>query len=236
MSLLERQMVAAPDISSMFGNERWFNRLGRQLGHFGPTGTCGGPTISRDGKKVAFDFADGSNRDVWIADITSGETQRLTYDPEVDHSPVWSADDTRLVFDSHRGGLGDPFVKATNGASSEIRLLPWRATLGAEDWSGDGKMISFISWSGEAQTDIWMLPLEKGSNPVPYLQTKANERHAKFSPNNRWVAYTSDESGKNEVYVQADIFMSHEHHGKELATIPGELIERKIYQVISCSS
>jgi Tol biopolymer transport system component len=86
------------------------------------------------GKKVAFDFADGSNRDVWIADIASGQTQRLTYDPEVDHSPVWSADDTRLVFDSHRGGLGDPFVKATNGASSEIRLLPWRATLGAEDW------------------------------------------------------------------------------------------------------
>jgi Tol biopolymer transport system component len=191
--------LSLPSYGSQF---TWFDRTGRQLGRIGPSGICANPAISRDGKKLAFDLAAGPDRDIWITDIASGHVQRLTFDPEVDHCPVWSPDGTRIVFDSHRNGSGDLFVKATNGASSEYRLLPWLAPCGADDWSRDGKTISFTSLSETAQNDIWMLPLDKGK-PFPYLQTKANEYGAKFSPNNRWVAYTSNDSGKYEVYVQA---------------------------------
>ena len=184
------------------GQFTWFNRAGKQVGTVGPPGLCGSPAISPDGRRIAFDFDNGPNRDIWTAEIGSGHVQRMTFDREVDHAPVWSPDGSRIVFDSHRSGLGDLYVKTVSGASSENRLLGWKEATGATDWSRNDAFIAFTSWIQVNNADIWILPLQAGGKPFPYLQTKSNENGARFSPDTRWIAYASDESGRAEIYVQ----------------------------------
>ena len=126
-----------------------------------------------------------------------------------------------MVFDSHRGGLGNLYVKALSGASSETRLLTWPERIGAEDSSRDGAFLAFTSFSNDGNIDIWILPLQPASKPFPYLQTKWREWQSKFSPDRRWMAYVSDQSGRDEVYVQAFDGTSAASGGKWLISSEG---------------
>lgn len=198
-----------------------FNRAGMQVGTLGPPGLCGSAVISPDGNRIAFDFDNGPNRDIWTAEIATGHVQRVTFDREVDHAPIWSPDGSRIAFDSHRSGLGDPYVKAVAGASSESRLLPWNNSTTVTDWSNNDAFIAFTSWDPANNSDIWILPLQARGKPFPYLQTKSNENRAKFSPDSRWIAYASNESGREEVYVQAFDGASPASGGKVLISTAG---------------
>jgi Tol biopolymer transport system component len=133
--------------------------------------------------------------------VATGEIRRLTFDPEVDHAPVWSPNGRDVAFDSHRSGLGDPHVKSTNGSGSERRLYGFSETTTVDDWSKDGGYVALTSWGGSANTDIWILPLSSARKPFACLRTKFREFQARFSPDSRWIAYVSNESGRNEVYV-----------------------------------
>src|SRR4029453_14037865 len=121
----------------------WFHRWGRRLGTLGPPGQYGNPELSPDGGRVVLNRADGSNMDIWTIDVAQGTPTRLTFDPKIDHIPVWSPDGSRVVFDSHRSGAGDLYQKASNGTGPEELLLSWDESMGAQDWSRDGRCILF---------------------------------------------------------------------------------------------
>jgi hypothetical protein len=180
----------------------WFDRSGKELGKLGPVGDGGDPAISPDGKLVAYDLAEGPNRDIWMIDVATGQSRRLTFDPEVDHVPVWSQNGEQILFDSHRTAAADLYVvPAAGGAQS--RHLPWPSGLTADDWSSDGQFVFLTTFTPEANSDIRVLPADAHSEPFVWLQTKANEFNARLSHDRRWLAYVSDESGRNEIYVQS---------------------------------
>jgi len=166
--------------------------------------------LSPDGKRLAFsdEVSDGNTwtGDIWIYDIDRDLKTKLTTHPAVDHWPIWSPDGSELAFDSERDGpRHTPYVKATNGASPERPLFQPDSGLGYGllDWSMDGRFIVFqAAKEGSNPVDLWVLPLLGDRKPFAYLTTPFQKGNAVFSPDGRWLAYVSFESGKPEVVVQ----------------------------------
>ena len=140
------------------------------------------------------------NADIWLMD--ADHTTRFTFDASLDRYPVWSPDGSRIVFDSNRKGLRNLYQKPTSGAGSEELLLESAQDNAAQDWSADGRYISYISSDPQTGWDLWMLPLQGDRKPFVFLKTPFDERRAMFSSDGRWVAYHSNESGRPEVYVR----------------------------------
>jgi len=139
------------------------------------------------------------NPDVWTYDIDSGLLNRLTFDPGEDEMPVWMPDGERLVFAGDRNGTRKILSKNSDGSGTEEEVLGSQGGhRHSSSVSPDGQVLAFTE-SG----DIWILPLHGAQEPTPYLQTGSIEMTPAFSPDGRWISYISDESGRNEVYVQA---------------------------------
>ncbi|MCA1642389.1 MAG: protein kinase [Acidobacteria bacterium] len=184
----------------------WFDRAGKSLGSVGPQGLLGELWLSPDGKRVAFDRRDLQSPDIWLLDLARSTTTRFTFDAAADTSPVWSADGSRIFFSSNRdGGKFSLYQKVSSGAGGDELLLKTETNAFADDWfSGKaGEFIIYESESGLNRFDLMVLPLAGERKPYPFLQTEFNETHAQFSPDGRFVAYVSDESGRAEVYVQS---------------------------------
>jgi Tol biopolymer transport system component len=181
----------------------WFDRSGKILGKLGaPDDSLADPHLSSDGRRVAVDRIVQSNTDIWLLDAY--RTTRLTFDAAPDTRPIWSPDANRIVFDSDRTGKRDLYQKPANGASSEELLVdsPQSQIKNAEDWSADGRFILYQSQDPKTDWDLWVLPLDGDRKPFVFLKTNFEERHAQFSPDGRWVAYRSNESGTAEIYVR----------------------------------
>jgi eukaryotic-like serine/threonine-protein kinase len=122
---------------------------------------------------------------------------------------MWSPDGRRVVWASNRSGAFDLYVKSANGAEPEQLLVRMGAPAGwPEDWSRDGRFIIYQIPGAKTGQDLWIVPQpvqgeSSDRKPFPYLQTEFDERHGRFSPDSRWVAYSSNESGRDEVYVQS---------------------------------
>jgi eukaryotic-like serine/threonine-protein kinase len=184
----------------------WFDRGGKQTGVISSRAEYRNPALSPDGKRMAFDSIDPQmvNRDVWALEFARGTTSRLTSDPATDSFPVWSPDGSHVVFSSNRNGLSsDLYQKAASGAGSDELLLKSGSPTVPTDWSQDGRFILYQSIDPKARENIGVLPLEGDRQPFPLLQTEFSEQQARFSPNGKWFAYTSDESGATQVYVQS---------------------------------
>ena len=179
----------------------WFGRDGKRLSSVGEPGGHAAVSLSLDNTKAAISLFD-SSRDIWIYDLTRNVASRFTFDPAIDMTHTWSPDGRRLVFSSTRDGAFNLYVKPTSGAGEAELLLQTNNTKGPRDWSRDGRLILFVEQSPETGYDLWVLPLEGERKPVPYLQTEFNEVMGQFSPDGRWVAYVSNESGRGEIYVQ----------------------------------
>jgi Tol biopolymer transport system component len=158
--------------------------------------------LSSDGARVA--FADGISPDIWTLELQRGTRTRLTSAPEVDHNAVWSPDGASLAFDSHRGGGRQIFEKRADGAVPERMLYDAGShDVRVTDWSADGRYLVF-----EKDTcigcdyDIWLLPLA-GGDAFAYNPARFDERSARLSPDGRWIAYVTSESGAYEVVVQS---------------------------------
>jgi Tol biopolymer transport system component len=184
----------------------WFDRSGKPGGGVTLPGGIVSPAISPDGSKVAFDRLDPQTAlyDIWLRDLARGTDSRFTFGPRFNRFPVWSPDGTHLAFTlsrSARGTEDQVHQRATSGTAQD-EVLDKDGGRKADDWSRDGRYLIEES-DGHAKTkiDIWVLPLFGDRKPFPYLQTEFNEHHAKLSPNGRWLAYVSDESKRNEVYV-----------------------------------
>jgi dipeptidyl aminopeptidase/acylaminoacyl peptidase len=182
----------------------WFDREGRQTGSLGAPGLYFTLGLSPDGRRAAVDLSDaqtGTN-DVWLFDLARGVPSRFTTDPSGDSNPLWSPDGGRVVFSSGRRGALDLYQKAASGVGEEELLLESPDAKVPNDWSPDGRFIVYQTSDAKTRFDLWLLPTFGDRRPVPFLQTRFNEHQAQFSPDGRWVAYTSDESGTPEVYVQ----------------------------------
>jgi eukaryotic-like serine/threonine-protein kinase len=180
----------------------WFDRSGETHGTLGAPDANGllAPSLSPDGRRAATFRTVQGNTDIWLVDET--RTTRFTFDPSLDRFPVWSPDGSRIVFDSNRKGLRDLYMKPSNGAGSEVLLLESPQTKTPEDWSRDGRFLLYSSVDPQTARDIWVLPMDGDQKPFIFLKTNFDERRGQFSPDVRWVAYMSNESGRFEVYVR----------------------------------
>jgi len=162
-----------------------------------------GPTLSHDGRRIAVDVSDVQNNgDIWIYDRTRPAPTRLTFDPANETSPIWSPDDDEIVFASLAGSTThDLYKKKSSGTGSETLLHQCDLHCFPADWRLDGHYILFNQANPEADYDIWFLSLPDGK-AEPFLTTPFDEIGAGFSPDGRFVAYDSNESGKREVYVR----------------------------------
>lgn len=189
-----------------FSQLGWFDRSGKQLARLGDPGTYADVHLSADAKRVAISLADSSAtiRDLWLFDVGRGLRTRFTFDPAQNIAPVWSPDGSRVVFSSNRKGVSDLYLKAASGAGNDELLLSDALNKTPAGWSPDGRFILYNrgrGLTGPPDSDLWILPLLGDRKPYPFLQTRFNEVGGFFSSDGRWIAYVSNESGRNEVYV-----------------------------------
>ena len=183
----------------------WFDRAGKRLGTVEMPGYKAVPKLSADGKHVALERGDpqtGKNT-IWLLELARGAASRFTFEADHSYAPVWSPDGSRIVYASLRDGIRYLYQKLSSGAQNEELLLKFGKEFSyPTDWSSDGQFIAYTIENAKTKKGLWVLPLEGDRKPFPFLQTQFNEMDGRFSPDGRWMAYTSDESGKPEVYVR----------------------------------
>ncbi len=178
----------------------WLDRAGERLGTLGDPGPYHGPiALSPDDSRVAVDIMAGDGQhDIWVMDVARGMANRVTTGPPQARGPVWSPDGRELMFEGGPGG-GDIYRKELrSGATSP--LLETAAPEIPEDWSGDGKILLYRT-TGE-ENALWALPMEGNHSPELVLKTGSRLFDPQMSPDGRWLAYMSDESGRFEIYVE----------------------------------
>ena len=182
----------------------WFDRSGTMRGVVGePTDTVLQPRVSPDGRRVAVVNSVQDNRDIWLLD--GARASRFTFDAGQDHFHVWSPDSTRMVYRSPRGTSGALYSKLTSGAGVEEELLRTDQSLAPTSWSADGRFLLYLAIDPETNADLWVLPMSgqaEDRKPFVFLKTPFREAYGTFSPDGRWVAYHSNESGRPEIYVR----------------------------------
>jgi serine/threonine protein kinase len=183
---------------------RWFDRSGRDLGPLSGSSNLGFFRLSPDERRIAANSTDRARgeRSIWIIDVQTGTSSRFTFPGTDDMEPVWSPDGRRIVFMSFREGPSSFFVKAADGSGREERLLGGPGQKDVHDWSPDGRFILHHLNREETGIDLLALPAGGNRTPITVAATRADEVFPRFSPDGRWVAYQSNESGRYEVYVQ----------------------------------
>jgi Tol biopolymer transport system component len=182
----------------------WYDRGGKQLSTVGSKRFYRDLSLSRDEKQVAADILDTTHWDIWLLEMDRGITSRLTSNPSFDMNPVWSANGSRLVFNSNRNGTFDLYLMdLTNTGEAELFFKSGFAKR-STDWSSDGRFILFESASAKNEKrDLLAIPVTSDPQPIPVMDSDFDERQGQFSPDGRWVAFASDESGRFEIYVQS---------------------------------
>jgi hypothetical protein len=180
---------------------KWVDRGGKAQGTVGEPAFNAFFHLSPDGRRIAVARGGSVGADLWIVDVDRGVASRFTSRPGLNVSPVWSPDSRTILFASDVPP--NLFRKGASGAGEEQRLTRSPNPQFAMDWSRDGR---FILYDEEAvpgnQRSLWILPVAPGdAKPRPYLRTTFNEDMGQFSPDTRWVAFQSDESGRYEVYI-----------------------------------
>ena len=201
--------------ATVFGIYRpaWYDRQGKVVESMaGDTGRYADLSLSPDGTRVAVRRTDPQaagkggqigSWDIWLHELARGVSTRLTFDRAVAGMPVWSPDGSSIVYASDRDGIYDLYRKPSSGAGNEEVLLRSGESKLPADWSPGRALPAYSEIEGTGR-DLWVLPLA-GDNRKPSLYLKTDHNGggpAQFSPDGRFVAYTSNESGKNEIYVQ----------------------------------
>jgi len=181
--------------SATLAQVSWVDRAGNVVSKVGPPGDFRNIAIDAAAQHIAFNRVDGAE-DVWILDAQRGTTSRLTLDPATDSDPVFSPDGKTVAFYSLRNPPGI-YRKAASGTGSDELIAATGRQTWPRDWSTDGRFLLYNSLR-----EVWVLPLEGDRKPFPYLAIQASEAGGRFSPDARWIAYGSDETGHQEIFVQ----------------------------------
>jgi serine/threonine protein kinase len=195
------------------GRLTWFDRAGNSLNSVGVEGDYSDFRLSPNGQTLAASLVDPKawNPDIWLIDLTRGGPSRFTVGSALSAAPVWSPDGAQIVFRSNRTGQTELYAKSAGGGGNDEVVLTYEAqhaagidtpNLVCSDWSPDGRYV--ISSVPEQTTgdDLWLFPIDGDKKPFKFLGPPADQIHGNFSPDGRFVAYTSNESGRYQVYVQ----------------------------------
>ena len=188
------------------GQLRWFDRAGNPMTRVGEPAEYLDFELSPDEKTLAFSRVDDAgltSADLWLLDLARNVPTRFTAHPMNDASPVWSPDGTRVVFRSNRQGYTALFGKGASGTDAERVILDTGFSLRPTDWSADGKLIVFSTTTPTGEYEVWVWRPDGTDEPRPAVRTPLNATHGRLSPNGRWLAYASDESGEQQVWLQS---------------------------------
>ena len=183
----------------------WFDRTGRETGRVGAPESSWRTSygsMSPDGRRLAVQRAIEGNTDIWLLDLERSTLVRFTSGAEADIAPLWSPDGKQIVVSTQRTGVFDLVRQSSSAAVSEL-LLATREPKQATDWSRDGRWILFRSLASKSDWDIWALPLDAGGEAFAVVRTEFEEREGQFSPDVKWIAYQSNESGRFEIYIRS---------------------------------
>jgi eukaryotic-like serine/threonine-protein kinase len=194
-----RTLVLKPSTSAQT-HLVWVDRAGKQISEAAPPGDYGFVDLSRDGKRVVFDGMAISRFEVWLRDLERGIASRLTFQPS--NVPLWSPDGGTVVFASTSDGL-DLSQRPSNMSAPEAVLLKLHAPpfLFPSDWSSDGRYLAYFRTDPKTRLDQWVLPMFGDRQPLAFLHGDFDESQGQFSPDDKWMAYVSDESGTPQINV-----------------------------------
>jgi eukaryotic-like serine/threonine-protein kinase len=176
----------------------WVDRHGVEVPLGAPARAYLRPRLSPDGTRVIVDSQD-AERDIWLWDFARKTLTRLTFDPTSDGSPIWAQDGRHVLFSSLRSGVYNLFSVAADGSGTPERLLQSSTHNYPTSVTPDGRQLVF---SDVMKTEVMMLNLDDNKHVTPLVQTPFAERNGDISPDGRWLAYESNESGKSEIYVR----------------------------------
>jgi eukaryotic-like serine/threonine-protein kinase len=182
----------------------WFDRAGQLQGRIGERDrSFATPQLSPDARRLLIAQGPTAADHVWVMDATGGASSRLTFGSGRDYSPVWSPNAMRLAYLS--GGLrgGKIMLKNADGSGAEQALFESDRLVSIDAWSPDGRYVVFTATGPRSLSDIWLLPVAGEKRATPFLESAFNKTQAQVSPDSRWIAYTSYESGGDEVYVES---------------------------------
>jgi Tol biopolymer transport system component len=157
------------------------------------------PRLSPDGKRVLLGIADRDEH-LWSYDLSAGTLTQLTFEG-ASRAPAWSPDGERVIFASNRNGALNLFAMPASGNGSTERLTTSESLQLPGSWSPDGNLLAFMEQHPSTGRDIWLL--RRNGDRMAFLNSEADESAPRFSPDGRWLAYVSNESGQAEVYVGA---------------------------------
>jgi Tol biopolymer transport system component len=177
----------------------WFDRAGKVIQKVGPFMAYADIALSPDQKRAAVQLQDN---DLWVVDLIRGIPSRFTFNPIIEDYPVWAPDGARVLFNFNPTGQADIYWKASSGAGTEELVFKSATTKNPWDWSRDGRFILYEDLAPKNRSDLWVLPLFGDKKPQPFLQAPFGETMGRFSPDGKWIAYVSDESGAPQIYVQ----------------------------------
>ena len=187
----ERQMV-------------WFDRSGQRVAVTGELGGYSNPALSPDGRWLAVSVEDPrvGKRDIWVYDLKRGTSTRLTSDPGDELNPAWSPDGRRIAFTaSRKQGQREVYILDAIGAGEPEQISSGDGLKNVEQWTPDGKYLLFNE-DTQQNVDLKLLALSAGRGVTPLFPSRFREDMARVSPNGRWIAYCSNESGRSEIYVR----------------------------------
>jgi Tol biopolymer transport system component len=182
----------------------WYDRSGKETNALGTPdeNQLNNAELSSNGRKALVDRYVRENRDIYMIDAETGSTDRFTFDPAAEGWAVWSPDGSQVIFTSERTNMGDLYKKSSSGGKEELfcesplRKFPM-------DWSPDGRHFLYVDSNPKTFLDIWVKPLFGDGKPFEFEKTSYEEGDAQFSPDGRWVAYQSNQSGTFEIWVKA---------------------------------
>jgi eukaryotic-like serine/threonine-protein kinase len=189
----------------------WFNRAGKEISSVSSPGDYSALALSPDEKRIVTERLDNqaSIGALWVLDVARNTSSRITFNPSWEYYPVWSPDGRRILFASNReqargGSPGNLYITAADGSGLEEPLARSDAWKWPNDWSSDGRFVLFSSLENDSDVPsrLWVLPVSGDGKPRRALSGNSQGLQGQFSPDGKWIAYVSGESGRLEVYVQ----------------------------------
>jgi eukaryotic-like serine/threonine-protein kinase len=159
------------------------------------------PRVSPDGRRVAVSIS-GEHENIWVHDVASGTLTQLTFESE-NTEPVWHPDGERITFSSNRGGALNLFTLRADGSGAPERLSTSDNVQLPGSWSPDGSQLAFVELLPATGRDVLIMKMAEGRAVERLIATSAHESSPRFSPDGRWLAYVSNESGRNEIYLRS---------------------------------